>query len=369
MNDFEKITDFNNLYKGLKASCKNVRWKESVTGFESNALKNTYYLRRDVVSGKYNIQPYQIFQVKEPKERTIVATRIRDRQLQHSLVDEVVYEQLTKSFIVDNCACLEDRGVDYCLDRVTKHLVQYYRTNGCDGWVQRLDIKSYFQSIPHESAKEVVRRRIKDERVQGELFRIIDSYSGDYGLGLGSQVNQLLALALLDDIDHYIKEKLKIKHYVRYMDDFVIIHEDKEYLKYCASIIEQKLNGLGLRLNKSKTTLSPLRQGFEMLKWKFMLKPSGKVIRRMRRSKVLKQKKKIKKLYDGEKSGRMIQGTCDRSMQSFMANCKRGDTYSERRETAKFYQDLTGRRYHDYVKRRAEACPIGGGDRCEQHGK
>ena len=329
-------------------------------GYEANGLKNTYRLRKALLDGTYKIQPYQTFQVYEPKERTIVATRMRDRQFQHSLVDEVVYEQLTKSFIADNCACLRGRGVDYCLDRVTKHLVSYYREHGCEGWVYKFDIQKYFDSIPHDEAKKVIRKRIKDPRVQKELFRIIDSYHGDRGLGLGSQVNQLLALALLDDLDHYIKEKLRVKYYVRYMDDFILIHYDKEFLKQCAVEIERKINGLGLSLSKNKTVLSPLQQGFEMLKWKFTLKPSGKVIRRMRRAKVRKQKKKIEKLWGLEKSGKRKAGTCDVSMQSFMANTLRGETYSERREIAEFYRRLTGRRYHDYVKFRGTGLEIRG---------
>ena len=360
MGDFEVITEFGNLYKGLKASCRNVRWKDSTVGYEANALKNTYRLRQSLLDGTYKIQPYQTFQVYEPKERTIVATRMRDRQFQHALVDEVVYEQLTRSFIVENCACMRGRGVDYCLNRVTKTLTDYYRKNGCEGWVYKFDIQKYFDSIPHDQAKRVIRKRIKDPRVQRELFRIVDSYPGDRGLGLGSQVNQLLALALLDELDHYIKEKLRVKHYVRYMDDFILIHPDKGFLKECAVDIERKINGLGLSLSKKKTVLLPLRQGFEMLKWTFMLKPSGKVIRKMNRSKIRKQKKKITKLWELEKAGKRKPGTCDVSMQSFMANTRRGDTYSERREMAQFYYELTGRKYHDYVKFRGTGLETGG---------
>lgn len=352
MNDFERITDFKNLRKGLSASCRNVRWKDSTVGYEANALKNTYKLRQDLINGTYKIQKYQIFEIHEPKERVIVATRIRDRQFQHSLVDEVVYEQITRSFIADNCACLRGRGVDYCLNRVTKHLSGYYREHGCEGWILKADIKSYFQSIPHDIAKKTIRRRIKDSRVQNELFRIVDSYEGETGLGLGSQVNQLLALAILDDLDHFIKEKLRIKHYVRYMDDFILIHESKTVLKECRIEIEKYLNKIGLRISKKKTVLMPLSQGFEMLKWKFSLKPSGRIVRRMRREKVRRQMKKVLKLTEFERTGKVEPGTAEQSMNSFMANARRGDTYSERREVAEYYRKLTGRKYHDYIKRR-----------------
>ena len=121
--EFENIISFDNLYNGLKDSCRNVRWKSSVMSYEMNAIQNTYQLRQDLLNGKYKIQPYQIFQIHEPKERTIVATRIRDRQFQHSLVDNYLYDQLTKSFIRDNCACLRGRGVDDCLSSKYRKLV------------------------------------------------------------------------------------------------------------------------------------------------------------------------------------------------------------------------------------------------------
>lgn len=358
MNDFEKVTDFGNLYKALKAACRNVRWKDSTVGYEHNGLKNTYLLRKDLLSGRYKIQPYQIFMIFEPKKRQIVATRIRDRQFQHALVDEVVYDQITRSFTADNCACLRGRGVDYCLRRMKRHLGDYYRKHGCDGWVLQCDIKSYFDSIPHDVAKATVDRYIPDSRIRGYLYQIIDSY--DHGLGLGSQVNQLLALAILDDLDHYLKEKLHVKYYVRYMDDFRIISHDKEFLKKCRDVIDQYMTDHGLMLNKKKTVITPLSHGFILLKWKYMLKPSGKIIMRMSRSKVLKQKKKIAKLWAMESVGEREPGTCDQSMQSFMANARRGDTYSERREVAEFYRKLTGRKYHDYVKRRGAPLETGG---------
>ena len=359
MRDFEKAISFDNLYNGLKASCNGVRWKNSTIGYEANALKNTYKLRQDLLNGTYKLQPYQMFRINEPKERDIVATRIRDRQFQHSMVDNIVYFQLTDGFVESNCACQKGRGIDYCVDIMKKYLRMYYLDYGTDGWVLKCDIKSYFANIRHDVAKEIVNRRISDADIRKELYRIIDSYQGDCGLGLGSQVNQLLALAVLDDLDHFIVEVLHIQYYVRYMDDFILVHPDKEYLKRCREKIEKHLSAKGLALSKKKTTLSPLSQGFKLLKWKFMLKPSGKVILRMDRKKVLKQKKKIMKLWEREQKGLCKPGTCDMSMNSWMANARRGDTYSERREMAQFYFKLTGRRYHDYVKRRETVTAVG----------
>lgn len=227
----EDAVSFSELYKGLKKSCRNVRWKDSVTGYEANALKNTFELRQSLLNGTYKISGYQRFRVHEPKEREIVATRIKDRQFQRSLCDNVLYPQITRSFIRDSCACLRGRGVDDALNRLNVHLQRYFRKHGPNGWVLKCDIRHYFAETPHDVAKEAIRKRLTDKRAAFYTDQIIDSFGGNVGIGLGSQVSQITELAVLDDLDHYIKERLRIKHYLRYMDDFILIHEDRAFLK------------------------------------------------------------------------------------------------------------------------------------------
>lgn len=127
------------------------------------------------------------------------------------------------------------------------------------------------------------------------------------GLGLGSQVSQLVALAVLDDLDHFIKERLRIKHYIRYMDDFILVHEDKEYLRQCKKEIEARLFALGLQLN-DKTALYPLRQGVKLLQWRFIVTDTGAIIRKMGKKKQGKQRRKLKKLYAKSSAESMRQG-------------------------------------------------------------
>lgn len=349
-DNFGECTSFDNLYRGMKASCRNVRWKQSVLRYENNGMLNTHRLKEDIENGTYKIQKYQTFEIFEPKKRTIVATRIRDRQFQHALVDNYVYDELTRHFIADNCACQKGRGIDYCLKRFKKHLLRYYTENGQsnDGYYAKLDIENYFGSIDHEILKEELKKYIHDECILAELYRIIDSYGG-VGLGLGSQCNQLFALTLLNGLDHFIKEQLKIKFYIRYMDDFILLHQDRDYLRQCVKQIEDYIERLHLRLNKKKTMLHPIRHGMKLLKWRVILTDTGKVVLKMNHHKLSRQKKKIEKLWMREKEGEIEAGTCDQSMNAFMANCKRGDTFSERCEIAKWYYETTGRRYHDYA--------------------
>ena len=172
-------------------------------------------------------------------------------------------------------------------------------------------------------------------------------------------MSQLVALAVLDDLDHFIKEKLHIKYYIRYMDDFVLIHNDKDYLKYCRSEIEKQLNSIGLELNR-KTGILKLSQGVKLLQWRFVLCNSGRILKRMDKKKISKQRRKIKKLYAKEIKGEVPQGTCNQSMQSYMANARRGDSFYVRKKVAAYYYEMSGAKYHDYVKRRNEACAARG---------
>lgn len=350
---YEQAISFDSLYKGLKISCRNIRWKDSTVGYEGNALRNTYRLRQSLLNGTYHIDRYQHFTIYEPKRREIVATRLKDRQFQRALCDNGLYDQITKSFITDNCACLRGRGVDYTLNRMTAHLRRYYHEHGTDGWVLKCDIHHYFQSISHDIAKAAIRKRVTDTQIVERACEIVDSF-GECGLGLGSQVSQLVALAVLDDLDHYIKERLRVKHYVRYMDDFILIDSDKEFLRRCRLEIEERLNALGLQLN-GKTALYPLRQGVKILQWRFIVTDSGAIIRKMAKKKQGKQRRKLKKLMAKEQSGEYAPGTAHESLVSFLANAARGNTYHERRKMIKFYYELEAKSNGGLVQKTCES--------------
>lgn len=346
--DFEKAITFRELYKGLKASARNVRWKDSVASYDANGLKNTYKLRQQLLNGSYTISPYQRFTIHEPKERPIVATRIKDRQFQRSLCDNVLYPQITRSFIRDNCACLRERGVDDAMKRMETHLHRYFRKHGADGWVLKCDIKHYFAETPHETAKAAIRKRVQDLEAADHACAIIDSFGGEIGIGLGSQVSQLTELAVLDDLDHRIKEHHRVRQYIRYMDDFILIHPDRDFLEACLLDIQAQLAKLGLRLNE-KTQIHPLRQGIIFLKWRYILTDSGKVIRRMSKASISRERRKLRKLLVkiDDPASPITLRDAENNIQAWLANAARGNTYGIRQKMLKYYFELYGRFYHE----------------------
>ena len=347
---FDEAMTYGNLRRALNRCCRNVRWKDSVVGYELHAAQNTHRLLKSIQDGTYRISPYQRFIIYEPKRREIVATRIADRQVQMALCMGGLYEDITEHFIYDNCACQTGKGTDFCLKRIKKHMCDFYRAHGKDGWVLKMDIHHFFPSTRHDVAKAAIAKRVGDEKARDFVFDVIDSFGGDVGIGLGSQISQLVELSVLDDLDHFIKERLGIKHYVRYMDDLVLIHEDKEYLKYCWKEIEKQLKAIGLELN-DKTTMYPLKQGVKFLHWRFIITDTGKIDMKISSKKMGKQRRKLKKILYKEKSGEYVEGTGYNSLTAWKANAARGDSYFQRQRMTHFYYTVKAGIENDYERR------------------
>lgn len=315
MDRDNKIISFSNLYKGLRRAVRGVDWKDGIAAYAMNGLKNTYKLRQDHINGTYGLRPYNFFKVTDPKERDVMATNIRDRQFQDSLCNNYFYDVATRSLIRDNFACQKGSGVDDALDRLEVHLRRYYHENGADGYVLKCDIHHYFAETTHEIAKSVVHEASYDDDATAEIDRIIDSFPGDKGIGLGSPVSQLVQLLVLNKMDHFVKERLRIKHYVRYMDDFILIHKSKEYLQYCLYEIRKFLKKLGLALN-AKTALYPLSQGIVFLKWRFKLTDAGKVIRLVGPERISHERRRLRKMKPKVDSGEI---SIQKPAESFMS--------------------------------------------------
>ena len=345
MTDVQReICSFESLYKAMNKCRKNVMWKGSVAGYVKNGLSNCLKLHQQLMTDNYKIDDYTIFYVHEPKERRIVSTRFKDRVFQRSLCDNYLYDVMVKGFIYDNCACQIGKGVDFAMNRLDTHLHRYYRKHGIQGYVLKCDLSNYFGSTPHDVAKASVRKRVKDEWVYQRVCDIIDSFNQDtdpnIGMGLGSQVTQLIQLAVLDELDHIIKEKLHIKHYIRYMDDFILIHEDRQYLQYCLGVIKEHLAGLRLQLSAKKTQLFPLNHGIKFLGFHFYLTESGKVIRKILNSNISHERRKIKKLFNRVEQGHMTLEDVECCFISWKAHAQRGNTYNAVKKIEDYYNML-----------------------------
>lgn len=295
MTDYEKICDFQNLYKAHTVARRGKRTTREVIEFEMNLGKNLTALSDALKDGTYKMQDYYNFDIYDPKYRMIHALHYRDRVVQHCLCDEVLAPILDKKLIYDNSACRIGKGTHFAIGRVSKFLHDFYNRNGSNGYFLKCDIRKFFDNIDHCVLKKKLLKVIKDEKVLSLLYQIIDSFevTPGKGLPLGNQTSQWFAIFYLDGFDRLIKEKLRIKYYSRYMDDCVLIHQDKEYLRFCLEQMKECARQLNLDFNE-KTKVFPIKNGVDYLGWHIYLIESGKVIRKVKQQTKYKYKRKLK---------------------------------------------------------------------------
>lgn len=210
-------------------------------------------------------------------------------------------------------------------DRLKSFMSAYYRKNGVEGWVLKCDVRKYFYRINHDVLKSQLRRLIKDRDVLWLLDMIVDSTEGP-GIPIGNHTSQWFAILYLSDMDHMIKERLGIKYYGRYMDDFYLIHEDRAYLQFCLEEIRRFLVPMGLELNQ-KTAIFPLSQGIDFLGFRTYLTDSGKVVRKVRRESKNRIRRKIKKFRHLVDEGRVDFDTVLQSYNSWTGHADHGNSY------------------------------------------
>lgn len=369
-NYYDEAIGFASLYRALDEVCRGVRWKDSVVGYEHHGLVNTLALRDSLRAGTYKISRYQEFTVYEPKERRIIASRLVDRQFQRSLRNAGLYRDIVEHFIRDNIACQEGRGVSDAHKRLKTHLRRYYAKHGCEGWVLKCDIRHFFPSTRHDVAKAAVCKYVSDPRAAKAVCDVIDSFGGDCGLGLGSEISQLVELLVLNDVDHLIKERLRARYYIRYMDDLLIISPDRGYLQECLAVIGDEMVKLGFQLN-DKTCIYPLRQGVKFLRWRYIVTGTGKVLMLLDKAKIHKEHRRLKKLWAKEAAGQVEPGTTSKSLEAWCAAADIGDTHRQQLQMIEFYHKLitSGGIANDRELSQAQAgggsgrpCRAGGGD-------
>ncbi|MGO5592784.1 reverse transcriptase domain-containing protein [Acidaminococcus sp. HCP3S3_G9_1] len=336
----EVVTDFGNLYDAMQRCANGVRWKASTIKYLQNGLTNTEKLREELLNGSYKLGKQVEFKVFEPKERTVVAMRFRDRQIQRSLLRNYLADELTRHFIHDNAAGQIGKGPDFAIRRLKVMLGKAHRLYGERMYAYTYDIKSFFGSTRHDVAKTAIRKRVKDEWARGLVEQIIDSFPGNTGIGLGSDVAQYIELAVLDDLDHFIKEQLHVKFYVRYMDDFIIITDGKRNAANYRTAIERELGKIHLQLHPKKCRVVPVSCGFKWLGFRFRVKQSGKILVTLNKTKIYHERRKLKKMVQLARTGKIPRTTADESIRCWAAHAVRGNNHRIIGKMYDFYYGL-----------------------------
>lgn len=376
---FERFCSFSALYDASYKICRNVRWKDSTINFEEHRLENIFKTQDAVMYEEWIQLLFSCFSIVERgKPRDIRACHIDDRLVHNAFCDEVLTPEIAPIFIYDNSASQMDKGIDFALSRIKRHLQQAQAEYGMGKtfYGLRIDIAKYFDSIDHASLKKLLRKAVKYDKAYDLVSYIVDTFAyrptkdktpspgkqyyttrdnkyipwkgsrfseqrkyyeyNEKSLGLGSQTSQFLALFTLNGIDHYVKEQLHCKYYGRYMDDIYILHHDKKYLQYCKKEIEKQLKEIGLSLNQKKTNIiqivpvnssAPRRQPFKYLKWNFYVTDTNHIIQIPFKEKITKQRRKLRKMQVMWLNKEIETSAVQQSYQGWRANMLKGDSF------------------------------------------
>lgn len=313
-DDIVSINKIKDVYDGIY---KNTCHKAKLVRFELTKTSNIVKIYNTLKNKHYNHFKYNIFIIQEPKYRIIMSELMYDKIVNHLISKYVLIPTLSRKLIEQNVATRTGKGSKEGI-RSMKKYINSIKENYDNVYILKCDISKYFYNIDHEILINKLSHENFDKDILRVLINIISSTNNDYindlidssisrevshledmniydleakkkqlyslpryrkgkGLPIGNETSQLLAIYYLNELDHYIKEQLHIKYYVRYMDDFILIHHDKEYLKKCLNLINKKLSYLKLSLNK-KTQIYNLKSGVNFLGYKFILKNKKLVI-------------------------------------------------------------------------------------------
>ena len=326
-NLYRSICDLDNIIEMTNIVCKNTKNKKKVEKFETYKMEHIINIKNKLESKDFQFDKYNIFMISDPKVRIIMNQTIEDKIINHLVAKYILIKVFEPKFTNSMIATRKNYGISYGIKILKKYLNKLRNKNF---YILKLDIKKYFYNIDHKVLEDIINKHIKDKDSLNILYKIINTTNQEYinkeiiklknnkisnikdenvineieeiplykkgkGCNIGSNCSQIFGLIYLLEINHYIKEKIKIRYVINYMDDFIILHESKEYLKYCLEEIKIKLKEYKLELNMKKTKIDNIKNGIDFIGYRFYIK-DNKIIMKLRNRTKKKLKKKVKSI-------------------------------------------------------------------------
>lgn len=279
-HSFEDIVSVDNLLEAWREFVKGKRNKFDVQAFSLRLMDNIFALNNDPCHHTYEHGPYQAFSIHDPRPRNIHKATVRDRLLHHAIY-RVLYPFFDKTFIADSYSCRKEKGTHKALSRFREfgYIVSKNNTRTC--WVLKCDIKKFFANIDQGILMRILKQYIPDPNILWLLERVIKSFSSHTpgkGLPLGNLTSQLFVNIYMNEFDQFVKHKLKVKHYIRYADDFVVLFHNRVWLRKLVSEIDKFLwTKLMLQLHPQKVFIKTFASGVDFLGWVHF--PNHRVLR------------------------------------------------------------------------------------------
>lgn len=333
-NIFEEIISLENLFSAWDKFRSDKQKKRDVQNFERKLEENIFNLRRDLKHKKYKHGNYVSFYIQDPKQRLIHKATVRDRLLHHAIF-AVLNPIFEPTFISDSFSCRVDKGTHRAIDVLEKRIRQISANNFKTCFILKGDIKKFFETIDHTILLNIIGKRIKDNNAIWLLEEIIGSFSSKYsavfeekGLPVGNLTSQLFANIYLNELDQFIKHKLRIKNYIRYTNDFVIVAEEKTYLENIIFPIRSFLTKeLKLELHPKKISVRRAHQGTDFLG--YILLPNHRLLRKKTRRRIFK---KLEQRIGEYKDGLIGEQTLEQSLQSYLGVFSHANTHKLEQE-------------------------------------
>lgn len=329
-NLYPKLITKKNIFRGWREFLVGKKKKKDVIYFQHNLEENLSTLYTSLKKQTYKPGLYTGFYVCDPKIRLIHKATVPDRVVHHivSIILEKIYEP---TFYAHSYSCRKDKGTHRGVIALQKMAKKVSKNNTRTCWVLKCDIKKFFASVNQRILFEILKRRIKDQDFLELLHKIINGFYSDRtidlsnkkGIPIGNLTSQLFSNIYMDDLDQFIKHKLKIKYYIRYADDFMILSHDKTELEDLVGPIQTFLkHGLDLDLHPDKIIYRKLTSGVDFLGYivfPYYILPRTKTKRRL----IKKIRRKVKEY----KRGKISKDTLNQTIQSYLGYLSHADAY------------------------------------------
>lgn len=336
----EGITEYDALYESMTKCKRGVLWKPATKSFVLNDLENIHRMENQLRSGTWKNGNPKPIKILYPKKRDGLSISFKDRVYQRSINDNVLYPAMARTFILDNCACQAGKGPDFARERLRKHLWNFYCHYKRDGYVLQTDIHGYYPNMSHDAVKACFAKHLDPEVYQMVCEVLDNQYKGSVGYNPGSQMVQIAGISVLNDLDHYVKEQLHVRYYLRYMDDSIHLYHRKEDAERNRKIMEEKLKEIGFELNEKKTRITPLSEGFRFLGFHYKITETGKIIMTLDPKNVKHERQKLKKMVKKSKEGEIPKEKVEECYQSWKQHARHGNSYKMLQRMDRYYQEL-----------------------------
>jgi RNA-directed DNA polymerase len=280
IHTYHHIISLENLLLAWKEFKNGKQSRKDVQDFKPNLMGNIIVLHQELANKTYKHSLYEAFNISDPKPRNIHKAQVRDRLLHHATY-RILYPFFDRTFISDSYSCRINKGTHRAIDQFRAFGYKASKNHTRTVWVLKCDIQKFFASIDQKVLMQIAESYIPDKDIVALIAEIIESFhSTEKGIGLplGNLTSQLFVNIYMNEFDQFMKHKIKAKYYIRYADDFVILSEDKEWLKSVVVSIQDFLTQkLHLSLHPKKVSISTIALGVDFLGW--ILFPDHRVVR------------------------------------------------------------------------------------------